>query len=144
MVFLRPLEKYYFHILICEAVSFTFYKLSFKATATIQVSSMIHSARHIVTPVANIVFCCFVFLDLISGERRTDGRTDNMCENNDPYWPWLWVDRVDQNITLWFLATCPKWQCKRVVMLFSINVSTDARWRCCVLWSTRPTHNHGW
>ena len=29
-----------------------------------QVSSMIHSARHIVTQVANIVFCCFVFLDL--------------------------------------------------------------------------------
>ena len=43
-----------------------------------QVSSMIHSARPIVTPVANIVFCCLVFLDLKSG----DGRTDNMCENN--------------------------------------------------------------
>ena len=25
---------------------------------------MIHSARHIVTPAANIVFSCFVFLDL--------------------------------------------------------------------------------
>ena len=24
------------------------------------------------------------------------GRTDNMCENNDPYRPWLWVGRVDQ------------------------------------------------
>ena len=34
----------------------------------------------IITPVANIVFCCFVFLDLKSG----DGRTDNMCENNVP------------------------------------------------------------
>ena len=42
---------------------------------------MIHSARPIVTPVANIVFCWFVFLDLKSG----DGRTDDMCENNDPY-----------------------------------------------------------
>ena len=31
---------------------------------------MIHSAR--LTTVANIVFCCFVFLDLKSG---TDGRT---------------------------------------------------------------------
>ena len=44
---------------------------------------MIHSARLIVTPVANIVFCCFDCLDLKSG----DGRTDNMCENNDPYRP---------------------------------------------------------
>ena len=58
-----------------------------KQTNTRQVSSMIHSARSTVTPVANIVFCCFVFLDLKSG----DGRTDNY-----PYWPWLWVGRVDQ------------------------------------------------
>ena len=46
-------------------------------------ASMIHSARPIVTPVANIVFCCFVFLDFKSG----DGGKDNMCENNDPYRP---------------------------------------------------------
>ena len=32
---------------------------------------MIHSARPIGTPVANIVFFCFVFLDLKSGEVRT-------------------------------------------------------------------------
>ena len=57
-----------------------------------QVSSMIHSARPIVMKVANIVFCCVVFLDLKSG----DGRTDNMCENNDPYRPWLWVGSLDQ------------------------------------------------
>ena len=25
-----------------------------------------------------------------------DVRTDNMCENNDPYRPCLWVGRVDQ------------------------------------------------
>ena len=25
------------------------------------------------------------------------GRTDDMRENNDPYRPWLWVGRVDQN-----------------------------------------------
>ena len=31
---------------------------------------MTHSARPIATPVANIVFCCFVFLDLKSGGRR--------------------------------------------------------------------------
>ena len=36
-----------------------------------QVSSMIHSARPLVTPVV----CCFVFLDLKSGDGRTDGRT---------------------------------------------------------------------
>ena len=43
---------------------------------TRQVSSMIHSARPIVTSVANIVFCYFVFLDLKSGDGRADGRTD--------------------------------------------------------------------
>ena len=36
---------------------------------------MIHWVRPIVSPVANIVFCCFVFLDLKSGDRRMDGRT---------------------------------------------------------------------
>ena len=45
-----------------------------------QESSMTHSARPIVTPVANIVFCCFVFLHLKYG----DVRTDNMCEDNIP------------------------------------------------------------
>ena len=55
----------------------------------VMVSSMIHSARPMVTPAAKIAFC-FVFLDLKSG----DVRTDNMCENNDPYRPWL--GRVDQ------------------------------------------------
>ena len=39
---------------------------------TRQVSSMIHSARPLVTPVANIVFCCFVFLDMKIGDGRTD------------------------------------------------------------------------
>ena len=38
---------------------------------TRQVSTMIHSARPTVTPVANIVFCCFVLLDLKSGDGRT-------------------------------------------------------------------------
>ena len=46
-----------------------------KPRNTRQVSSMIHSARPIVMPVANIVFCCFVFLDLKSGEGPTDGQT---------------------------------------------------------------------
>ena len=53
---------------------------------------MIHSAKPIVTPVGNIFCCCFVLLDLKSG----DGRTDNMCENNDSYRPELWVGQVDQ------------------------------------------------
>ena len=61
---------------------------------------MIHSAIPTVSPVAIIVFCCIVLLDLKSGDLRTDGRTDgrtdNMCENNDHYRPWLWVGRVDQ------------------------------------------------
>ena len=29
-------------------------------------------------------------------DRWTDVRTDNMCENNDHYWPWVWVGIVDQ------------------------------------------------
>ena len=32
---------------------------------------MIHSARQIVMPVEKIIFCCFVFLDLKSGDVRT-------------------------------------------------------------------------
>ena len=56
---------------------------------------MIHSARPIVTPVANIVFCCFVFLDLKSGDRRTDGRTT--CEKTMiPTGRDFGVGRVDQ------------------------------------------------
>ena len=41
---------------------------------------MIHSARPIVTPVANIVFCCFVLLDLKSGNGRADGRDFGLAE----------------------------------------------------------------
>ena len=36
---------------------------------------MIHSARPIVTPVENIAFCCFVFLDLKSGYVRVRAKT---------------------------------------------------------------------
>ena len=35
---------------------------------------MIHWARPIVTPLANIVFCCFVFQDFKNGDGRTDGQ----------------------------------------------------------------------
>ena len=38
---------------------------------------------------------CFVLLDL-----EKWGRTDNMCDNNDHYRPWLWVGRVDQYFLL--------------------------------------------
>ena len=55
---------------------------------------MIHSARPTVLPVANIVFALFCFARF--WKVGTDGRTDNMCKNNDPYRPWLWVGRVDQ------------------------------------------------
>ena len=53
------------------------------------VSSMIHSAKPIVTPVANIVSIVLFFYISKVG-------TNNMWENNDPYRPWLWVGRVDQ------------------------------------------------
>ena len=43
---------------------------------TRQVSSMTHSARPTVSPVATIVFCCFVLLDLKSGDGRQYGRTN--------------------------------------------------------------------
>ena len=54
---------------------------------------MIHSARPTVSPVANVVFTwnCFGFLDF-------DGRMT--FENNDHYWLWLWVGRVDQSKNL--------------------------------------------
>ena len=42
---------------------------------------MIHLARPIVRPVANIVFCCFVFLILKNENGRTDGWTT--CEKNN-------------------------------------------------------------
>ena len=41
---------------------------------TRQLPSMIHSARPTVTPVTNIAYCCFVFLDLKSGDVRMDGQ----------------------------------------------------------------------
>ena len=40
----------------------------------------------------NLVLFCEI---LKSGEGRTDGRTDNTCENSDHYRPWLWVDQND-------------------------------------------------
>ena len=78
----------------CYLYSFTDMKALLHKTLeslfwTRQVSSMIHLAKPTASPVATIVFCCFVLLDLKSG-------TDNMCENNYHYRPWVWVGRVDQ------------------------------------------------
>ena len=78
-----------------KCLNLTLIKKLAKLTITRKVSSMIHSARPTVTPVANNVFYCFVLLDLKSGDgrtdvrtyRRTDERTDNMSKNNDPYRP---------------------------------------------------------
>ena len=46
---------------------------------TRQESSMIHSVRPTVQPVAIVWFCDI----LKSGDGRTDGRTDDMCKNQN-------------------------------------------------------------
>ena len=65
---------------------------------------MIHSARPTISPVVNIVFTwnlfCFARFWKVGTDIHTDGRTDNMCENNDPYRPRLWCGRVDQKEAL--------------------------------------------
>ena len=61
------------------------FERNFEKNKTSQVSSMIHLPRLTGSSVATIVFCCFVWLDLNIVDGRTDERTDNMCENNDPY-----------------------------------------------------------
>ena len=65
---------------------------------TRQVSSMIHSARPTVSPVANIVFALFCFARF--WKVGTDRRTVDMCKNNYHYRPWLWVGRVDQQYNI--------------------------------------------
>ena len=53
--------------------------------------TMIHSARSTVASSEN----CFHFV-FFARFWRTDGRTDDMWKNNDPYRPWPWVGQVDQ------------------------------------------------
>ena len=60
-----------------------------------QVSSMIHSARPTVPPVANIAFTWNLFCFEKWG-RMDLQQTYNMCENNDHNRPWLWSGLVDQ------------------------------------------------
>ena len=56
------------------------------------VSSMIPSARPTDPPVVIIIFTRRLFCDILKS-----GLTYvNLCENNDHYWPGLWVGRVDQ------------------------------------------------
>ena len=45
-----------------------------------------------------LLFCFSRFEKWGRTYRRTV--TDKMCENNDPYRPWLWVGRVDQQFQL--------------------------------------------
>ena len=59
---------------------------------------MIISARPTASPVATIVFCSFVLLDLKSGDGRTDERTDNICENNDDCGLAEWINMHRGNV----------------------------------------------
>ena len=77
------------------------YKRPVKILITRQVSTMIHSARPTVSGVANIVFTWNLFC--LEKWGRTDLQTDDMCENNDHYRPWVRVGLVDQLLAvLWF------------------------------------------
>ena len=96
---------------------------------------MIHSTRHIVTPVAIVVFCCFVFLDLKSGHGHKDGRTDNMCENTYPYLPWLWVGRVDQQGYKYSWKAADDKTCLQKVPQVAITILT---WNWSIGWPTVP------
>ena len=60
-----------------------------------QVSSMIPSSRPTVPPIL-IAISLENYFDFETWG-RTDGRTNDMCENCDYYRrPWPWVGRVDQ------------------------------------------------
>ena len=47
---------------------------------------------------------CFLLFCFVRCEKW--GRTDNMCENNDPYRPWLWIGRVDQYHNKFWARQC--------------------------------------
>ena len=68
-------------------------------------SSMIHSARPIVTPVANIVFCCFVFLDLKSGDGRMDKCAKTMIPTGRNFGLAEWINMMQfQDLDFLFSA----------------------------------------
>ena len=64
-------SKHIFHQSEFTFVVLIFFSFFFNIAATRQMSSMIHLARPTVTPVATIIFCCFVLLDLKSERGRT-------------------------------------------------------------------------
>ena len=71
---------------------------------TRQVSSMIHSARPTVSPVANIVCAWnFVLFWKVGTDERTNGRH---VHNNDHYRPWLWVGLLDRFLYFIFFDMC--------------------------------------
>ena len=92
---------------------------------------MIHSVRPSVA-ISEYCFLLFCFLDLKSGDGRRDGRTDNMCKNNDLYRPWLWVGRVDQNRK--FLL---KHKCEAILCGFELK-GTPRRLEFGIGWRTDP------
>ena len=93
---------------------------------------MIHSARPTVSPVANIVFCCFVFLDL----KRGDGRTicaKTMIPTGRDFGLAEWIKKEDlQNAEIGIadihLQACPKpktFKTKRCLNSFLNSISTN-------------------
>ena len=76
---------------------------------------MIHLARPTVSPVVNIVFTWQLFGYARFWAVRTYVRTDNLCENNDHYRPWLWVGRVVQKRV---------WKINGVITQVAINLET--------------------
>ena len=74
------------------------------------VSSMIHSVWPIVTPVANIVFCCFVFLDLKSGDgRSTCAKT--MTPTSRDFWLAEWINNLETKVDKNHFFILPKVMC---------------------------------
>ena len=57
---------------------------------------MIHIARPTVSPVVNVMNIVFAWNLFCFKKWGTDGRTEDVCKNNDHYRPRLWVGRVDQ------------------------------------------------
>ena len=77
---------------------------------------------------------CFLLFCFARFEKwgRTDGRTDNMC--NDPYLPWLLVCRVDQKGRR--ETRLPLYHKMRPIFYNQLQAT--------FFWSIRPTHDHGW
>ena len=104
---------------------------------------MIHSARLTVSPVAIIAIAWNFFL---FWKVETDGRTDDMCKNNDHYRPWLWVGLVNPlkcDILHWTPCSTPRdsmtfkahvWKIKLIKMNWRINARYLKYLRFSVCW----------